>query len=546
MSNEDSLQAVSRSSFSYLAGTLLSRFSGLFRDIAMAFAFGSSPALAAFMVAFRFANVMRRLFGEGNLASGFVPYFEEIRAVSPAEGARFFRDLFASLALILFLVLGIVDLALFTFWKTALLSSDGAHILYLTLLMMPGILFICLFGLTSALLQCQKHYFLTGFAPLGFNLVWIAAALSLQKRPLMEASTLLSLSIVLAFGVQLLVTLPHTLAFLKKQLTWKECFAPRLFSLELKRVVRPLLLGALGVGAVQINSALDALFARFAALEGPAYLWYAIRIQQLPLALFGIALSSALLPPLSRALEKGDEQRFSLLMRFGLRRSYTLIMPCTIGLFVLGASGLNFLYGRGGFSEEATYQTLLCLWGYALGLLPAVFTLFFASAFYALKDYRTPMKGCFLSVAVNTLLNALFVFAFGFGAFSIALSTSVSALCNAFYLASKLKKRSGVVFYDTVVGHTFFKVGAVALCSALAVLLVGQLTSLDPTMSIFFSKERISFSRDFSEQLYGIITLGATFLVTFFAAAWLFKCDDALFFFKKRGVSRAGSAREEN
>jgi putative peptidoglycan lipid II flippase len=545
MSNEDSVRAVSRSSFSYLAGTLLSRFSGLFRDIAMAFAFGSSPALAAFMVAFRLANLMRRLFGEGNLAAGFVPHFEEIRAVSPQQGARFFRDLFVSLALILCLVLGLVDLALFAFWKTALLNPDSAHILHLTLLMLPGILFICLFGLTSALLQCQKHYFLTGLAPLGFNLVWIVAALSLKKIPMMEASITLSLSIVLAFGLQLLMTVPHTLAFLKKQLTWRECFAVRLFSPELRRIVRPLLLGALGVGAVQINSALDALFARFAALEGPAYLWYAIRIEQLPLALFGIALSSALLPPLSRALEKGEQEHFCSLMRFALRRSYSLIMPCCMGLFVLGACGLNFLYGRGGFSQGATYQTLLCLWGYALGLLPAVFTLFFASAFYALKDYRTPMKGCLLSVGVNCALNALFVFGFGWGAFSIALSTSLSAFCNTLYLCSALKRRSGVAFYDMAVRRTFFQIGMITLLSALVVLFVGHVSSLDPTLSILLRRE-ISFSRHFSEQLLEIATLGAAFVATFFTAAWLFKCDDALFFFRREGFSRAGSAREEN
>jgi len=216
-----------------------------------------------------------------------------------------------------------------------------------------------------------------------------------------------------------------------------------------------------------------------------------------------------------------------------------------MGLFVLGACGLNFLYGRGGFSEGATHQTLLCLWGYALGLLPAVFTLLFASAFYALKDYRTPMKGCFLSVGVNCALNALFVFAFGFGAFSIALSTSLSALCNTLYLFSQLKKRSGVTFCDTTMQRTFFKVGTITLLSTLVVLFVGHVTSLDPTLSILLKGE-ISFSRHFSQQLFELITLGATFLTTFFTAAWLLKCDDVLFFFKKEGFSRAGSAREDN
>ena len=88
---------------------------------------------------------------------------------------------------------------------------------------------------------------------------------------------------------------------LKGFLSWRQILVLTLFSPELKKMIAPLLLGAVGVGAVQINSALDAVFARSASLEGPAYLWYAIRIEQLPLALFGIALSSALFP-LLRAL----------------------------------------------------------------------------------------------------------------------------------------------------------------------------------------------------------------------------------------------------
>jgi putative peptidoglycan lipid II flippase len=499
--------------------------------MAMAFAFGSSPALAAFMVAFRFANVTRRLFGEGNLAAGFVPHFEEARTVSAQHAARFFRDLFASLACVLLVTLGLIDLGLLVFWKGASLSPDNAHIVHLTLLMLPGVLFICLFGLTSALLQCQKHYFLTGFAPIGFNCVWIAAALWLKNRPMGEASVSLAVAIVFAFGAQLFVTLPHTFAFLKKQLTWRECGAARLFSPELKRVVQPLLLGAIGVGAVQINSALDALFARFASLEGPAYLWYAIRIEQLPLALFGIALSSALLPSLSRALGNREPERFAELMRFALRRSYSLILPCSAGLFVLGASGLNFLYGRGGFSEEATYQTLLCLWGYALGLIPSVFTLFFASAFYALKDYRTPTTACILSVVCNISLNALFVFVFHWGAFSIAVATSLAAACNALYLSSQLKRSAGC-FYDAAVRRTFFKVSLAALLASLATLPIGHLAFGDPTLIILLGRENIAFSRHFLHQLLHIMTLGLTFLVTFFASAWLMKCDDALQIFR--------------
>ena len=153
-----------------------------------------------------------------------------------------------------------------------------------------------------------------------------------------------------------------------------------------------------------------------ASLEGPAFLWYAIRIEQLPLALFGIALSSALLPPLSRALKNLNMDHYLKLLRFAFARSFSLIFPCTLGIFVLGIAGINLLYGHGDFSNEATYQTTLCLWGYGLGLVPAVFVLLLAPAFYAHKEFRTPMLGSVISVVINVLLSSFFVFGLHLGA----------------------------------------------------------------------------------------------------------------------------------
>ena len=155
---DDSPRAVSRSSTSFLTGTLLSRLSGLGRDMAMAFAFGSQPAIAAFMVAFRFANAIRRLFGEGNLPAGFIPHFEQLRARYCGEGRPFFPRSFLFFSLF-FSGLDRSDYrsVLVLFWKWGHLSPDNAQILYLTILMMPGILFICLFGLTQRALPVREE-----------------------------------------------------------------------------------------------------------------------------------------------------------------------------------------------------------------------------------------------------------------------------------------------------------------------------------------------------------------------------------------------------
>lgn len=524
----DTPKTISRSTSAFLSGTFLSRLSGLGRDTAMAVAFGSNPAIAAFMVAFRFSNLLRRLFGEGPLSSGFIPHFEQMRAESPEKGAQFFRDLFFSMSLFLILLVGGIEGVLCGVLKWGHLQPDNAQILYLTILMMPGILFICLFGLSSSFLQCEKKFFLTGFAPVAFNLVWIGAVLFLKNKDPSDAIFPLSLAVIAAFFMQWLMLAPPTLTFLKKSLTWKQCLSPTFFSAELRGLLKPLLLGIVGVGAVQINTALDAVFARFASLEGPAYLWYAIRIEQVPLALFGIALSAALLPPLARAIKNQAKDQYLTLLRFSFRRSFSLIFPCTLGIFVLGVAGINFLYGHGNFTQESTYHTVLCLWGYGLGLLPSVFVLLLAPAFYADKEYRIPMLASVSSVVFNIAMTSLFVFGWGWGAFSIAIATSLSAWFNYFFLAHQLSKKIKEPLFGKVVFSAFLKTGACALLAATATFLVGKFFTGDPTMNILSGEVGVTFGRGFAMQLMQFVAMGGTFVLVFLSYAWMFNAEDIL------------------
>jgi putative peptidoglycan lipid II flippase len=259
-------------------------------------------------------------------------------------------------------------------------------------------------------------------------------------------------------------------------------------------MVKSLFLTILGVGAVQINSALDAIFARVASLEGPAYLWYAIRLEQLPLALFGIALSSALLPPLSRAAQAGDLEKHRELLSYGFGRSFALMMSCTVALLVLGCAGVNLLYGRGDFSQEATMQTVHCLWGYSLGLVPSVFVLLLAPSFYAKKDYKTPVFASLLSVAVNIVLNALFVSVFKWGAFSIAVATSVSSFCNMAFLVYRHQS-----IFKIGRWCSFGKIGGGICVAGLLTWLVGYFLH-DQTWAVMLGKEVI-FNRELGHQV---------------------------------------------
>jgi putative peptidoglycan lipid II flippase len=255
----------------------------------------------------------------------------------------------------------------------------------------------------------------------------------------------LSFGVFAAFGLQWRVTSRPVAKWVRGAIGWREWFRPALFSSEVKVFLRAISLGVIGIGAAQINSAVDAIFARIADPSGPAYLWYAIRVQQLPLALFGIAIAGALLPPLSRAMQGGDLARYRDLMQKGLRQSASLMIPCTFAMIVLAESGLDLLYGHGDFMARDVAATGLCLQAYALGLTPMVYTLLLANGFYAQKKYGWPMRCSLVSVGCNALLNTIFVLVFHWGAVSIAIATSASAFVNCTMLSRGLAKGIGQV-----------------------------------------------------------------------------------------------------
>lgn len=433
----DSWLTIVHSAKRFFSGTMISRISGMLRDITMAYAFGATPLVATFLLAFRLSNLFRRVFGEGAMQSAFTPLFEKIRVEDSLKAAYFFRDLAFTVSLFL--------LGLIFFFASALLllpaltsafSSTTVDLFSLTALMLPSLLFICLYGLHASLLQCQKNYFIPAVAPAAFNLVWIAAVFCLDAYfSERTAIYLLAVAIVFAAFTQWAITLPASLVNLKSlgvdSLTKNLSFR----SDELKGLITPLLLGIGGVAATQINSALDGLFGWWADPSGPAYLWFAIRLQQLPLSLWAIALSGALLPPLCRAAKEKNNSFFYTFFSNAVRTTILSMSLATTWLFVAGYSCVALLFGHGDFSVYDSIQTTYCCWGYSLGLVPMGLVLIVSAAFYSQHQFRIPMLCSCFSVAGSISLNSLFVFN-GFGAAAIAVATSLSALINLLCLLS--------------------------------------------------------------------------------------------------------------
>lgn len=439
----DSTYTIFLSAKKFFSGTLVSRITGLLRDMAMASAFGTSEAIAAFMVAFRLSQLLRRILGEGCLQSAFIPQFEEIRNQNSEKAYSFFNDILRSLSFVLLILIFVIMTTLILFLQYTPLQSGNKEILWLTFLLMPSLLFICLFGLNASLLQCEKCYFTPSIAPSAFNIIWILGAFYFSQIPTKEAMPWLAVATVFACFCQWLITVPQTRTLTKCPQKTSSLKKTLESFTALKRLGSPLFLGIIGVGATQINSALDAIFSRYADPRGPALLWYAIRIEQLPLALFGIALSGALLPPLSRAIKAKDEHSFHHFLDFAIEKTILFLTAMTAGLFIFGALGIHLLYGRGDFKLWDTIQTTYCLWFYAIGLLPSALILILAPSFYARGNYATPTCGSLYSIGLNIISNSVMIAYFGWGAASIALSTSLCAIFNCLYLAHHLRKEIG-------------------------------------------------------------------------------------------------------
>ena len=287
----------------FFSGVMLSRISGLARDLSMAYAFGAHPSVAAFLIAFRLSNLLRRLMAEGPLQSTFIPYFEQLRLKDNEKALFFFKKLTFYLLVFLIsttLLFEIVTTFIPSYFQ---ISLENQEILSLSKWLFPAIIFICLYGLNTAFLYCYDTFFLPSIAPMICNIFWITGAIYLKNiDPNLAMPTLCKFVVVGFFG-QWLLTLPLTLRYVSTGLKLKKHFT---IPVEVKQLYKAFCLGAIGVGAVQINSLIDVFFARYAHISGPVYLSYSIRFYQLALATLGIACISTIVPRLSRAIKIKD------------------------------------------------------------------------------------------------------------------------------------------------------------------------------------------------------------------------------------------------
>ncbi|MBI5642909.1 MAG: murein biosynthesis integral membrane protein MurJ [Deltaproteobacteria bacterium] len=451
------------------SATVLSRILGYIRDAAVAYVFGAGLYSDAFFMAFRISNLLRRLVGEGALTSSFIPIFtEEMSKRSKEDTRNLVSSVFTIFAIILtgLAVLGIIFSKEIVWVMSPGFASDPLKFgltIELTRLMFPYMVFIGLMAIAMGVLNSYRHFTAPALSPVFFNLAIILCVFALA--PFLDTPVFaLAIGVLLGGVLQFLVQLPYMRKF---------GMMPRpLFNFKdpaIKKIFALMAPAAFGVGVYQLNIMVTLWFSSRLAEGSVSYLYYAGRLMELPLGVFGVAVSTAVLPSLSEHVAKKDWDGFRGSLSFALRIVNFVTIPATIGLFVLSFPIIDILFRRGEFGGAASEGTAIALYYYAIGLVPVSISRILSSVFYSSKDTVTPVWIAFISFIANVIFCFLLVEPLGHG--GLALATSLSSIVNTIILLLVLKKRFGR-FDGRAIFKSAFKSGVASLIMGVIIYLI--------------------------------------------------------------------------
>jgi putative peptidoglycan lipid II flippase len=423
------------------SATLLSRILGFVRDMVVARAFGAGPVTDAFFVAFRIPNILRRLLAEGALSTAIVPVFSEYAVRStPAELARLMRAVVAA-ALLVLTVAAVLGIATAPWIVRAIAPGFAADpdqfglTVWLTRLMFPYLGLVGLAALAMGALNARGRFFASALGPAILNVGMIGGVLALA-RVVDPAVTALAIG-VLAGGLgQLLVQLPSL-----RQVGLLVGPSSELGHPALVRMARLLLPAVFGLAAVQVMVFVNTLLGSLLPAGSISVLYYADRVMEFPLGVFGIALASASLPVMARQAASGDERALASTLNFALRMALYVSVPATVGLVVLRVPIVRVLFERGRFEAADTVATAEALAWYALGLAGMAGARIVAQAFYAAAEPGTAVRLGLVSVLANVVAALLLVGPLGHA--GLAAATSVGASVNLVSLLWAARRRFG-------------------------------------------------------------------------------------------------------
>lgn len=448
-------ESIMRSAGVVAGAVLLSRLSGLVREIVMARLFGAGEATDAFLLGFRIPNLTRDLFAEGALSAAFVPTFTHYLSTKGKKDAALLADLVASAIVVL--VGGLCVLGVLLSPVLVHLLASGWFVeapgkaqlaIHLTRIMFPFLLLVAVAAQGMGILNACGQFGVPALASSLFNIgsVIFGLVLGFLIGPHVGITAIegMAYGVVLGGALQMVWQFPSLRrAGFSFHLKWMWSHP------GLREILLLMVPAIVGNAAVQVNVMVNTNFAAgivdpLRGVDGPvSWLAYAFRFMQLPLGLFGVAIASATLPAISRSASAGDMAEFRETLSKSLGMVFLLTFPSSVGLIVLGKPMIAAVYQGGAFQTYDTHQTALALSCYAVGLVGYAATKVLAPAFYAIRDARTPMIVSLCSIAINYLVAWSLVRHAGMGHAALALSTSAVAIFAFLSLFWILRGRIG-------------------------------------------------------------------------------------------------------
>lgn len=502
--------------------TMVSRLLGFLREMVSARVLGAGPAAEVFALAFLLPNLFRRLFGEGAFSSGFVPLFskrlnggnglEDAKAFAEEVLAVFAPVLMAVTALFMIFMPLFIGLLVPDEWAVG--DSRMSDAIQLTRITMPYMVLICLVSLASGVVNSLNRFTAAAFAPALLNVALVGALLFNREGGMITAR---AMAIAVLIGGLLQFSL---LWWSMAQAGVRLKLRPPRLTPAVKELVVLILPATLAGGIYYLSQVFYAFFAT--QIPGAlVYLGQADRLNQLPLAIIGSALGTAILPAVSRAIDGPDDAEAGRIQGQAIDLGMLLTLPAAVGLATLAGPITSLLFEGGKMSAAETANTALVLSVLVSGLPAYVLIKVLTPGFYARKDMKTPVIVGVAALALGVASNFILVPLIGLPA--LPLSTSISAWLNCLILYAYLHTRG----HFQLRGAVAFRVGR-QLMAALAMGIM--LWTLNHLLSDSMA----------SSKLLKIAGLGAMIgigSIVYFGLGWLIgaiKKDDVLILLKRK------------
>lgn len=469
--------------------TLVSRILALVRDSLQARYVGANFASDAFLVAFRLPNMFRAFFAEGAFSSAFIPMFNRKLAEEGGSRGAAFDFAERSLALLFAFLLAMTVVMLVAAWPLTALLSGGFHrqhptheqfafAVQLSRITIPYLMLICLASLLGGILNSLDKFWVNAAAPILLNIAMVFGLFVFHGTSEQTAR-------VQAISVPIGGVLQLAWLFLACRAAGVS-LKPRMprVDADVKRLMKLILPAAVGAGAVQVNLVVSTALSGYLLGEGSiSYIYYADRVNQLPLGMIGIGLGTILLPTVSRLLSAGEDAKAMDTQNRGIELALFLTLPAMVALIVAAEPIVRGLFQYGHFDASDTVKCSWALAGFSIGLPSYVLVKVLTPGYYARHDTKTPVRYAVISVGVNLVGNIVlipFLARYGFGHVGPPLATALSSTVNVWMLYATLSKR-GYFVADAQLKRRVPRLAAAAILMGAAIFAFDHL--FDPWLN---------------------------------------------------------------